>query len=391
MTLETSNLTKNVYIHIPFCKSKCHYCSFVSFNQLELKADYLDALKKQIQVEYKGESLNTLYFGGGTPSLLTIKEFEILINLFNFENNAEITVEINPDSVDLEYLQGLKSLGINRLSIGIQTFDDEILKLIGREHDSSQALLAMSHARKAKFNNISMDFIYGLPTQTLQNFESDLKKAVSLGVENISLYGLKIEDDCYFDKKMPKNILDLDMQADMYLKAVELLKTEGFEHYEISNFSRPGYNSKHNLNYWNNNTYYGFGCSASGYIKSVGLANPTYERKCRSGLLSRQQKIVRYTNEIDLEKYIQNPLKKISKQKLSQQEILEEEIFLGLRKIKGINVEEINQKFEIDFNKRYVKILNKYSDFFVKTQKGWALTLEGILISNEILSEFIVS
>ena len=360
-------MTKNAYIHIPFCKSKCNYCSFVSFAMLELKSDYLDALQKQILTEYKDEKLETLYFGGGTPSLLSIDEFESLLKLFKLADNAEITVEANPDSVNFEYFQGLRNLGVNRLSLGSQTFDDEILKLIGRRHNSDQIKFAVDLAQKAGFDNISLDFIYGLPTQSEQGFERDLKTAVSLNIQHISLYGLKIEDGCTFSKNLPLNLPDLDIQADMYLKAIEVLNKNGFEHYEISNFSRPGFSSKHNLNYWDNGTYYGFGCSASGYVDGV-----------------------RYAMESDIQKYILDPISRDSEQELSQKEILEEAIFLGFRKMDGINIEEINRKFGINFSEKYSKTLDKYADYFVKTQNGYSLTIEGVLLSNEILAEFII-
>lgn len=362
-------MVKNAYIHIPFCKSKCNYCSFVSFDVLESKPDYLEALEKQISAEYKNEKLETLYFGGGTPSVLTVEEFKSLIDLFSLEKNAEITTEVNPDSVDKTYLSELKRLGVNRISIGSQTFDDKILKIIGRRHNSRQIEDAVKSAKEAGFENISLDLIYGLPTQNIKDFESDLKKVVDIDIQHVSLYGLKIEKGCYFYQNPPKYPFpDLDIQADMYLKAVEILKNAGFEHYEISNFSKPGFNSKHNLNYWENNTYYGFGLSASGYSDNT-----------------------RYTNQTDLEKYIKNPLEKISQQKLTDDEILEEAIFLGLRKIAGINIAKINQKFKIDFNKKYAKILQKYINtaHLIKTEKGYALSTEGILVSNEILAEFI--
>lgn len=359
-------MTKNAYIHIPFCKSKCNYCSFVSFPRLELKEDYIKALTSQIKKEYKGECLETLYFGGGTPSALSLEDFNNIISLFNFADNAEVTTEINPDGIDEAYLKGLKKIGINRMSIGTQTFDDKILKIIGRRHNSAQTRFALNCALKAGFNNISLDLIYGLPTQDLQGFETDLKKAVETGVQHVSLYGLKIDEGCNFYKEEPDGLPDSDLQADMYLKAIEVLKGAGFEHYEISNFSLPGFNSKHNLNYWENNSYYGFGCAASGYVDCI-----------------------RYTNEGDLIKYIENPQLKISEQKLTKQESLEEAIFLGLRKMAGINIDEINQTFGIDFNKKYEKVLEKYSNYFIKTQQGYALSIEGILISNTILSEFI--
>jgi len=366
-------MAKNVYIHIPFCKSKCNYCSFVSLTTLELRESYVIALAEQIKAVYEGERLNTIYFGGGTPSNLSIENFKSILSLFKFDSGTEITVEINPEGIDENYLTSLKSLGVNRISFGAQTFDDEILKLIGRRHNSNQIETALKLARTAGFENISLDFIYGLPTQSLSGFETDLKRAISLNIKHISLYGLKIEEGCNFHINPPKALPDLDEQADMYLLAVETLKNNGFEHYEISNFSKSStknnFNSKHNLNYWDNNTYYGFGLSASGYIDGV-----------------------RYTNETDLAKYIENPSLKVSEQKLTVSEILEEAIFLGFRRIvTGLNVEQINKTFNIDFKKQYSKILDKYLEtgHLVKTQSGYALSVDGILVSNEILSEFI--
>lgn len=359
-------MAKNAYIHIPFCKSKCKYCSFVSFAKLELKKKYIEALLEQISIEYKGEKLETLYFGGGTPSLVSVGKFESIIKLFDFEKDAEITVEVNPDSVDLEFLSGIRNLGVNRISIGSQIFDDEILKQIGRRHNSAQIKDAVKFAKEAGFKNISLDFIYGLPNQSIESFENDLKTAASLGIQHVSLYGLKIDEGCYFYDNMPKNLADLDLQADMYLKAIETLSKEGFEHYEISNFSLAGFNSRHNLNYWEGNEYYGFGCAASGYLDRV-----------------------RFTNALELEDYIKNPLEKVSKSRLSEQEILEEFIFLGFRKMAGINVFQFNQKFGEDFESKYSSIIKKYSDYLIKTENGYALNVRGVLVSNEILSEFI--
>jgi len=358
-------MVKNVYIHIPFCKSKCKYCSFISFNELKFKNDFLKALKKEIKHYYKEEKINTLYFGGGTPSLLSAEEFNKLIRLFNINKDTEITVELNPENVNFEYLEKLQDTGINRLSIGAQTFNDEILKIISRRHNSLDIEKAVNLAKKAGFNNISLDFIYGLPLQTIKDFENDLLRAISLGVQHISLYGLKIEEGCYFFENMPDDLPDADIQADMYLKAIEILS--GLKHYEISNFSLSGYNSKHNLNYWDNNNYYGFGVAAHGYINNV-----------------------RYSNIDNLQDYIKNPLVHKQENSLSTEEQLEEEIFLGFRKISGINIENINKKFNIDFHEKYSNIINKYSDkYILKTPTGYRLSVDGILISNEILSEFI--
>lgn len=365
-------MVKNAYIHIPFCRGKCNYCSFISYDRLDLKESYLNALLSQIKTEYKGEKLNTLYIGGGTPSLLEVNEINSIISLFEFELDAEITCEVNPDSVNLEYLTALHNIGINRLSIGSQTFNDEILALIGRKHNAEQIKSAVYNAKQAGFDNISLDFIYGLPNQGLNDFVDDLKTAIGLDVQHISLYGLKIEKGCYFYDKELINLPDADLQADMYLNAVDMLKHAGFEHYEISNFGGKcegkTFASAHNLNYWNNNTYYGFGCSASGYCNDI-----------------------RYTNETDLEKYINNPINRISEHQVDEIEMLEESIFLGFRKVSGINIEEINKKYKIDFSKKYGKIIDKYmeSRHITKTDKGYALSLDGILVSNEILSEFI--
>lgn len=359
---------KNTYIHIPFCRQKCKYCSFVSYPKLELKKEYLKSLFKEIKEKYNGELLETIYIGGGTPSLLTSDEINSIIKFFNLSDKTEVTIELNPETITVEYLSELKEIGINRLSFGCQTFDDNILKIIGRRHNSHDVENVVSYAKNAGFDNISLDFIYGLPEQTTEMFEKDLIKAISLDIQHISLYGLKIDEDCYFAKFPPENLPDADTQADMYLKAIEILTNNGFEHYEISNFSKKGYSSKHNLNYWNNNTYYGFGCAAHGYENGV-----------------------RYANETNLEKYINNPLNPKESHILSKQEQLEEEIFLGFRKTKGINTEKINQKYNIDFCQKYQKVLEKYVSlkYLSETKEGFKLTDNGILISNVILSEFL--
>ena len=361
-------MVKSAYIHIPFCRSKCHYCSFVSFNKLDLKKDYLKALAKEIIHFYENEPLKTLYFGGGTPSVLEVSEFENIMRLFNFSSDAEITTELNPEGVSYDYLRGLYDIGINRISLGCQTFDDKILKLINRRHSSEQVVDSVRIARHSGFNNISLDFIYGLPGQNFQMFIDDLRRAVELGVQHISLYGLKLEEGCYFYNYFPQNLPDDDEQADMYLGAVEFLKSLGFEHYEVSNFSLKGKNSRHNLTYWNNENYYGFGVAAHGYKNGV-----------------------RYGNKDTIEDYINDPFTHQEEKFLSEQEKLEEEIFLGLRKLSGINVEEINIKYNIDFLEKYNDILKKYEglNLFAKTQNGYAFTPQGVLVSNVILAEFI--
>lgn len=361
-------MVKNVYIHIPFCKSKCKYCSFISYPCISLKEKYLDALKEEISRFYAGEEISTLYFGGGTPSLLKTEEFLRLLECFKFEPDCEITAELNPDGLTFEYLESLHNIGINRISLGCQTFDERILKLIGRRHTAADVVTAVQNAQRAGFGNISLDFIYGLPEQTVESFVQDLRRALSLGIQHISLYGLKIDGGCYFYKHPPECLPDDDMQADMYKQAIEILTENGFEHYEISNFSLEGFNSRHNLNYWDNNTYYGFGAAAHGYVGGV-----------------------RYFNKETLEDYIKNLLIRFEEHLVTPQEKLEEEIFLGFRRGRGINTEKINAKFDINFEKKYQNILQKYiqTGHILKTKYGYKFSDEGFMLSNFILAEFL--
>lgn len=375
-------MVESAYIHIPFCKSKCAYCSFVSFNRLEKITGYVYALLKDISDNYCGEKLRTLYFGGGTPSLLPIDLLSKIIKKFKFQNNYELTMEINPDDANLEYFSALKSLGVNRLSLGSQTFDDEILKLIGRRHDSSAIVSAVKLAKEAGFTNISVDLIYGLPLQTLDSLKNDLEKFLELDIQHISTYGLKIEEGSKWGRgkcikgdtlaisigeEMTEICLpDDDAQADMYELINDTLEKNGYYRYEVSNFAKSGYESKHNLNYWDNNEYYGFGCAAHGYVDGI-----------------------RYSNYSTLDEYMAKPSTHELGHTLSQQEKLEEEIFLGFRKRSGIDVYRINERFGIDFNSKYKNILDKYRDFIEPTYCGYTLNLKGVLISNLILSEFI--
>ena len=359
-------MVTSAYIHIPFCLSKCRYCSFVSFDTLAKKTGYLYSLLKEIDYYYQGETLKTLYFGGGTPSLMTVDELNKILKKFNYDESTEITIEVNPDSVDKEYLKGLKEIGFNRLSIGSQTFDDNLLSDIGRRHNAQQIFDTIESARQAGFENISVDLIYGLPNQTLDMLKNDLEIVKTLDITHVSLYGLKIDEGCYFYNHYPKNVPDDDTQADMYLEVIKTLNE--FQHYEISNFAKQGYESKHNLNYWREGEYYGFGVSAHGFIDGV-----------------------RYSNYQTLEQYMDNPVFHEFGKFLTEQEKLEESIFLGFRIAEGVDEQEINQKFGINFSEKYKNILEKYlaTGHIIKTGKGYRLSDEGFLVSNLILSEFI--
>ena len=359
-------MTESVYIHIPFCKRKCFYCSFTSIPKTDIIPSYLNALKTDILRFYGGEKIKTLYFGGGTPSLLQANDIGNILKVFNFGDDAEITVEANPDSAGEKFLESIHEYGVNRLSVGVQSFDDKILSSIGRLHNSSQAKSVLKNAINSGFSGVSADFIYGLPGQTQESFLSDLKIAVELGVSHISLYGLKIEEGTPFSKNRPENIADSDKQADMYLAAIDFLTSAGFSHYEISNFSRKNKESRHNLNYWNCGEYYGFGAAAHGYVNGV-----------------------RYENNKNVEQYISTPLKKSYTHKLNTDEKLEEYVFLGFRRGEGINFSDFKYRFEIDFREKYSDLLEKYRDFFTVTESNCFFKPEGFLVSNTILADFL--
>lgn len=355
------------YVHIPFCAQKCRYCAFVSFVNLNLIDNYIQSLLFQIEKEYDKTPQKTLYIGGGTPSLLKVNQIKQIVDEFVFTENPEITMEINPENADLNYLKGLFEIGINRLSIGIQTFNDEILKLTGRRHFAKDSIQAIKNAKLAGFKNISIDLIYGLPEETKEIWEKDLEIANSLDIEHISTYGLKIEENTYFNKFKPKNLPDEDLQAEMYELSIK--KLNNFHLYEISNFCKnKSFQSLHNLNYWNLEGYNAFGISASGFdIKT------------------------RYKNTSNIKKYLENPLLKEEIIETTKEGLLEETIFLGFRKTEGINKEKINQKFKTDFDTKYKNQIKKYIEtgHLIKTENGYKLSLKGILISNCILCDFL--
>ncbi len=362
-------MIEHAYIHIPFCLRKCKYCSFISGQNIENKDIYIAALIKEIKNRYNNEELKTIYFGGGTPSLLDENDFQKILSLFNVENNAEITIEVNPETVEKTKILGLKKLGVNRISLGVQTFNNNILGYIGRQHNENKIYHAVDTIKSAGFKNISIDLIYGLPTQTLEMFKKDLDKAIELEIQHISTYGLKIEKGSFFFHNPPDNLPDDEMQATMFLFLCDFLKKNNFEHYEISNFALKGFESRHNICYWKNKNYYGFGLNASGFEQNI-----------------------RYKNQSDFNDYIKNPLKREEEIFLTFEENLENEIFLALRLKDGININNINKKFNIDFLKKYEKIIKKYKklNLLSVNKDNINLTENGILLSNEIMSEFLL-
>ncbi|MBR1809748.1 MAG: radical SAM family heme chaperone HemW [Paludibacteraceae bacterium] len=278
-----------IYIHIPFCKSRCKYCDFYSTTLLQLRDEYTEALTAELecrtdylhkdtlsqtsdQEPQNTNRISTIYFGGGTPSLLRASQIEQILQkireLFEVENEAEITIEANPGDLNAEYLHQLVEAGVNRLSIGIQSFNNEYLRLLGRRHTAQEAKEAVRAAREAGFDNISIDLIYGIPGQSLQDWQDELRQAISLNIEHISTYCLTYEEGTEMSRMLQKGeikAVDDDTENEMYATMVNMLKDNGFEHYEVSNFALPGYRSQHNSSYWNNTPYLGTGAAAHSY------------------------------------------------------------------------------------------------------------------------------
>ena len=264
-----------IYLHIPFCKRRCIYCDFYSTTQNEKKAAYINALCRELDQRksyLEGEKIETIYLGGGTPSQLEAKDFEqifqALYRLYEISPEAEITIEANPDDLTDEYVGMLRTFPFNRLSMGIQTFQEDILRLLHRRHTAQQAVEAFNRCRKAGFTNISIDLMYGLPGETLQTWETDLRQAVSMKPEHISAYHLIYEEGTpLWNLKEAHQVeeTDEDLSVSLFKELIHTLKSNGYEHYEISNFCRPGFHSRHNSSYWTGKKYLGCGPSAHSY------------------------------------------------------------------------------------------------------------------------------
>lgn len=318
-------MIKYVYIHIPFCSNICSYCDFSKLLANNTWIDsYLNELEKEIISNYKGEVIETLYIGGGTPSSLNLEQLNKLFNIIkriNLSKNLEFTFECNIESITLDKLEHLYNNGVNRISIGVQTFNEKLLKYLNRHHTKKDVIKKINLMKKVGFHNINIDLIYAIPGETIDDLNFDLEEFLKLGITHISTYSLIIEPNTYLYIKNEKNI-DEDIDFEMYNLICKRLKDNGFNHYEISNFSKKNYESKHNLTYWNNEEYYGFGMGASGYVKGV-----------------------RYDNTRSLNKYLSGKYL-CSKEKLSTKEKIQNEFILGLRKIKGINKENFYSKYK---------------------------------------------
>lgn len=372
-------MKRSVYIHIPFCTNICHYCDFNKFFIKNQPVDeYLNALDDEMKLYGKIQA-KTLFIGGGTPSALSETQLKRLLNIIHenieIDATAEFAVEANPGDLNEEKLQILKGGGVNRLSLGVQTFDNYLLENIGRSHRSEDVFVTIEAAKKAGFNSISIDLIYGLPDQTLDQVKKDIETAFELNLQHISAYSLIIEPKTVFYQLYNKGKINLpseDTEAEMYEWVMDVLPKFGFEQYEISNYAKPGFESRHNLTYWNNEEYVGFGAGAHGYLLGK-----------------------RYSNFTVLKKYIES-LKQgnrpiISETVLSMQEIMEEEMFLGLRKNQGVSMKLFEEKFIILLQNAFPNVLDELlRKELIKIENEFIrLTRKGRMLGNEVFQAFL--
>ena len=358
----------SIYIHIPFCNSICSYCDFckVLYNK-EWVNKYLICLEEEIKNRYDNELINTLYIGGGTPSSLDIdflKKLMDICKIINIDDKYEFTFECNINDITEEKLEILEKNGVNRLSIGIESFDKKKLKFMERSSNYEEVLEKINLCRNLDFNNINVDLIYGIPGENLHTLKNDLKKMLTLDVEHISTYSLMIEDNTKIGIKGIKPIRE-ELDSKMYKYIVKFLTNNGYEHYEVSNFCKPDKYSRHNLNYWQNKEYFGFGCGASGYIGNV-----------------------RYTNTLSISKYLNKDIKNME-ELLSLKDVMDNEIMLGLRLAKGINLQEFFNKYEVNLQEVYnIKPLLKNKELIYKDGNIF-INPKYIYVMNEILIKII--
>ena len=355
---------KNCYIHIPFCNKICSYCDFCKlYYNKDLVNKYLDALEKEINKIYKGEVLETIYIGGGTPSSLSLDELERLfkiLSVLNKDKNIEYTIENNFDSITEEKINLYKKYGINRLSFGIETTNNSYLKLLNRSLSKDKVRKIINYSKEIGIININVDLIYALPNESINDLEKDIDFILSLDIPHISTYSLIIEDNTLLKIKNYKNISE-DLDSDMYKYICKRLKVNNFTHYEISNFSKEGYYSKHNLCYWNNKEYYGFGLGSSSYINNKRITNT------RSITNYLKEDFIKEEEIIDINSKI------------------EYEVILNLRKKEGIDLISFKDKYKKDLLSiyNYNELVDK--EFLILNNNHLYIPEDKWYISNEII------
>ena len=372
-----------LYIHIPFCVKKCEYCDFLSWNAgEEERQQYVAALLSEIESyrEFaKGYRVSTIFIGGGTPSVLLPKQMEDILQkiyeIFELERRPEITVEVNPGTVDEEKLQCYKENGVNRLSMGLQSVKDEKLRLLGRIHTYQEFVESYELARKAGVDNISIDLISSVPGQTLQEWKEELETAAAQNPEHISVYQLIIEEGTPFYEKYaehPELLPDEETSREIYLWTGKFLKEAGYEQYEISNYAKPGKESRHNLKYWERGDYLGLGLGAASMVRNIRMSNTKDMRT--------------YLERCDKPKTMREDV-----QFLEEPRQMEEFMFLGLRKTRGVSKKEFKRIFGREMDMVYEKALHKCLEngMLLAHKDRIFLSEEGTLLSNMVLSEFL--
>ena len=383
------NMFTRLYLHIPFCLQKCGYCAFNSQELLDNDLnDYAALLLEEMQLVPKsttpGRMLDSIYFGGGTPSLLEAEQLGRIIKeaaeLFGLGQDCEITLEANPGTVDQAQLTAFRSVGINRLSLGVQSFDDNFLDCLGRLHDADQALNAFEDARKAGFKNIGIDLMYSLPSQNIKQWQSDLKQVIRLSPEHLSIYGLTVEEGAPFFQRYPHDSPerpDEDISADMFEMADDLLTAAGYEHYEIANYARPGYRSRHNSGYWRRDGYLGLGVGAHSFFRDGNGVR-----------ISNVDTLKEYWEELAAGR-----LPRLDKQCLTRNEAIEEYMFLGLRLADGVTLNEFEREFGCPCRSVYGTVIDEIVSLGLLLCHGnrLRLTRRGMLLSNQVFNRFLTS
>lgn len=328
-----------IYVHIPFCQKKCQYCDFISFANCEknIKEKYVKALLAEIKNTKIKDKVNTIYIGGGTPSILDAQQIQQILQAiyeqFAIEKEAEVTIEINPGTVDFEKLKIYKNCGINRLSIGLQATQNRLLQMLGRIHQYEDFEKVFEEARKVGFRNINVDLMLGLPTQTLEEVEQSLEKVIQLKPEHISIYSLILEEGTALEKLVSNGELEMlpeDLERKMYWETKKILEQNGYEHYEISNFAKKGFCSKHNMSCWEQEEYVGFGVGAHSYMDKKRFSN--------------LENLPKYLENVENGEFLQNQILQETQNFEAQ---AKEYMMLGFRKLEGISISQFEQKFHI--------------------------------------------
>ncbi|MDY4760662.1 radical SAM family heme chaperone HemW [Streptococcus thoraltensis] len=375
-----SNKPTSAYVHIPFCTQICYYCDFSKvFIKNQPVDDYLQALIREFEF-YDIHDLTTLYIGGGTPTAITAEQLDYLLTHLekniNLEMLEEFTIEANPGDLTPEKIDVLKKSAVNRVSLGVQTFFDKQLKQIGRSHNEAQIYESIDALKAAGLTNISIDLIYALPNQTMEQVEENVRKALALDIPHLSLYSLILENHTVFMNKQRRGRLHLpneDIEADMFTYIINELEKNGFEHYEISNFTKPGFESRHNLMYWENVEYYGVGAGASGYLDGV-----------------------RYRNRGPIQHYLkaikEHGHSRLGEDILSKEEMMEEEFFLGLRKKSGVSISHFEEKFGVGFEERYGQIVADLikDGLLIHEDDTIRMTKKGLFLGDTVAEKFII-